>query len=691
MKSITLAFGSAALLAAAPGGAAPVDTTQWVCASCPFDKGTSGTVEVGAGVVSDASAAYGDTTGLQRKGGFAVLGVSARWRGDGGLYGSVSASDLGLDVRAVAAELGREGSGALRLAYDELPRHLSDSATTPFSGSGGANLTLPAGFPAATTAAMPLATTLQRAELGAKRTRFSLGATLVGSDTLSYRAELRHDVRDGTARSAGSFFANAAQLVAPVDQTTDQLSVSAAYAAGAWQAALGYHASLFRNADTALSWSSPFTAGVLGAGRGQLALPPDNQLHQLQATLGYDIAPGVRASADVAVGRMTQDDAFLPATLNAALAVPALPAQSLGGSVATLDATVRVSAALGERWRLNASASRNDRDNRTTSRAYAAVSTDLFVGAQPRSNQPYGFTQDRLKIAADYRGTAGLKAALGAELDTRRRTLQDTGVTRDTLLWGRVVAAPVDKLVLTLKLAHAERRPSGHAVNAAVDPPENPLLRRFNMARRVRDSVALRADIAASDTLTLGIDAGAAVDDYDRSALGLVAARSGNVGVDAAWAASDRTQLHAFAHIEQLRSRQVGSQLQLQPDWSGRTRDTAAAGGVGITHAVIKDKLDIGAELAVSRTRSQVAVDTGALDPAFPRIGTAHDSLKLNANYRMQKNLSLLGSFWHARYAAQDWHLNGVQPATVPNLLAFGEQPPGYRVNVLRVALRYGF
>jgi hypothetical protein len=32
-----------------------------------------------------------------------------------------------------------------------------------------------------------------------------------------------------------------------------------------------------------------------------------------------------------------------------------------------------------------------------------------------------------------------------------------------------------------------------------------------------------------------------------------------------------------------------------------------------------------------------------------------------------------------------------VQPNTLSDLLAFGEQPPRYNVNVVRVALRYRF
>jgi hypothetical protein len=51
----------------------------------------------------------------------------------------------------------------------------------------------------------------------------------------------------------------------------------------------------------------------------------------------------------------------------------------------------------------------------------------------------------------------------------------------------------------------------------------------------------------------------------------------------------------------------------------------------------------------------------------------------------------LIGNFWHENYDANDWRLADLSPSTVPNLLAFGMQPPHYHVSVLQVALRYRF
>lgn len=673
---------------------AAVDTSQWKCESCPFEKeGGGGSVEVGAGAVSDDSARFGDFTGLQRKGAFVVLGGNARYRGDNGVYGTLEASELGLDSRALAFDGGREGLYTLKLGYAEIPRHQNDGAMTPFLGTGGAQLSLPAGFPAVDTTAMPLATTLHPVDLGAKRSRLDAAFDWIASDAWSTRLSLRRDVRDGTQRSSGSFFTSASQLAAPVDQTTDRLELSTSFAGRRLQATLGYQISLFRNEHDALTWANPFTPVVAGSGSGQLALAPDNQFHQIVGSGAYAITPWLRASGDVAFGRMTQDAAYLAATLNPNLAatVPALPAMSLHGRVDTFNAGARLTATPTDALRLNASYARDVRDNKTPSASYPAVSTDMFLGASPRTNQPFSFTQDRFKLSADYRGPGRLKTTVGIEEDDRERTLQEVVTTRETTLWGRVRAQALDNISLSLKLAHAQRDSSSYGVASWVDPPENPLLRKFNLAERRRNSAALRADAAIGEGVNVGVGLDYANDDYTHSTIGLLDGRSVGIGGDFSAVVSDQTQVHGFVQSEHIRSRQAGSQVFGQPDWSARSDDRADVFGFGLRHVAMKGKLDVGADLVRSRLRGDVSVDALVTSPPFPTAKTTVDSVRLRAVYRLQDNLSLVGNWWYERYQAQDWQLDGVLPATISNLLAFGDQPPRYSVHVVQFTLRYRF
>jgi MtrB/PioB family decaheme-associated outer membrane protein len=675
-----------------PAQAATADTSEWKCQTCPYPKGTGGTVEAGVGHVSDDSRKFGDYTGLEKKGAFAVLGGDVSHR-DEGYWADLRAADLGLDTRSLFGRAGREGLYTLRLGYSEIPRWTTEGASTPFLGVGSGTLTLPTGvgFPASTTAAMPLATTLRAVELGTQRKRYQLGGSFVGLDRWVFQASLRRDVRDGTQVGASSFFSTAAQLPFPVDQTTDQFEVSASYATALWQATLGYSLSQFRNGLESLTWDNPFTPLVAGADRGRLALAPDNRFEQFFGSAGYQITPMIRASADFALGRMTQDEAYLPATSNATLAPTVLPAASLDGRVNTYVGNVRVTATPLPGLRINGSWSHDERDNRTGIASYPQVATDMFLAATPRSNTPFSFTLDRLKLGADYRGPGSWKFAGGIDHELRDRSFTEVVETRETTVWGRASVQALENVMLAGKLARAERDHSTYGVAIWFGAPENPLLRKFNLASRSRDSGALRADITLSEQVSVGLNADFANDDYDESLIGLKEARSASLGADVAFNVSEATQLTGYVHSERIRSRQDGSIAFAAPDWSGRVKDRFEVLGVGLRHAAIPDKLDIGADVSVSRSRSDVAVRTGVGEPPFPTQKVSLDSVRIYATYKLTERMAITGSLWHEEYDSQDWRLDGVLPATVPDLLNFGQQAPKYRVDVLRVALRYRF
>lgn len=691
-KPLLIFSALGALATASASLAAAVDTSAWKCSACPFEKGSSGTVEVGVGNVSDDSAKFTDMSGLE-KGSYLVLGGSARFRDESGFFGSLSASELGLDTRSLAGQIGQEGLFTARLSYDKLPRRFADGAATPFLGSGGNLLTLPAGYPRDTTAAMPLATTLQPLQLGYDRSRIDGGLRWIGGEHWTYRVNARRDERDGTRPGAAAFFATTAQLAVPVDHVTDQIEVSAAYVGQPLQATVSYQVSTFRKGESALSFANPFTP-VAGASQGQLALAPKNEFHQVAASLGYDLNPMFRASADVAIGRMTQNAAYLPLTLNTGLAtgLPALPAASLDGRADTFNAALRFTVVPPvEGLRLNASYTRDVRDSDNVTQSFPAVATDMFVGLRPVTNTPLSYFQDRVKFVADYRASKRVKASAGIDYDTRERTYSEVVTTRETTVWGRIAGQPRDDLSMSLKLSRSNRGHSDYGVSTWTDDPQNPLLRKFNLAKRDRQAGAARVDWTASEKLSLGVGIEGTQDDYSESVIGLTDGRSLSLNVDAAYAFSDKTQLRAFAQAEAMHTRQVGSQLYASPDWTGRVRDRFSVVGLGVKHMAMDDKLELGADLTVSRARSVTLVETGTATDPFPDTTTSMDRLKVTATYQLKDNLSLVGSFWHERYDAADWRLDGVRPDTVPYVLAFGQQAPQYRVNVVQFSVRYRY
>ena len=688
----TLSAAAAAADGAASAGRAARDTSKWQCKLCKFEDGLSGSVEVGGAYVSDSSSKFGEYNGLNKDGGYFIGDFSARFRGQDAAYWNLDAANLGLDARSLSAEGGKQGTYKLLLNYQELPHFISDSAQTPFIGNGGASLTLPAGFPASTTTLMPLASTLRQVDLETKRKELGVGASWTPARAWDYGVNFRHQIREGTLGTAGAFFVTASQLVRPVDYVTDQIDASASFTDTRFQAKLAYYGSNFTNNDPSLTWQNPFTApGFPGADAGQLALPPENQFHQVTANLGYQLAERTRATADFAVGRGTQNQQFLAPTLNGTLAVPALPRTSLDGRVDTVNANLALNSAVTDRLRLKAAYIYNDRDNQTPQSTYSWVTTDMFVAPSQRTNLPYSFTQDKAQLRADYKAAERTTTSAGYDYDSVKRTFQEVNKANESTFWGKLASRYLDGVDLTFKFAYSDRDYSSYQPVPEITPPENPLLRKYNMADRTRNSGELRASFAATDTISIGLQFDASKDDYSNSTIGLTSAKEYNFGGDITWMLSDQTSLHLFANRQEIKSEQTGSQTFSTVDWLGENKDTINFVGVGVKHVAIKDKLEVGADYTFTQSKGAISVNTAANEPAFPDISTSRNSLKLYVNYRLKDNVSLRAGYWYERYDSDDWALDGVTPDTIPNVLTFGQLAPQYRVHVIAMSVRYKF
>ena len=465
-----------------------------------------------------------------------------------------------------------------------------------------------------------LPSSLHQTDLDTKRKNLAVGASLIASPEWEYAVNFRHDVREGTKRVAGTFFFNSAQLVQPIDYVTNQLDASASYTGRKWQARVAYYASVFNNDQVSLTWRNPY-ASVFGETAGQLALPPDNQFHQILATAGYQFSDKTRATAEIAAGRMTQNEDFLATTTNSSLAGYPFtqPRNSLDGRVDTLNANLKVSSVLTDLLRVNAAYSYNDHDNKTPQATYNWVTTDVFV-AVPRTNLPYSFKQNKFNLSADYGSATQLRTSVGYDYEAYKRTYQEVARNRENTIWAKFITRKLDKVDVTFRVAHADRNKSGDDTVPGLTPPDNPLMTKYNLASRTRNTTGLRADIAASETVNVGLGFDYSKDDYSKSAIGLTDSEDLGFSGDVSVMFTKQTSMHFFLTLEQIKSIQAGSQTFSTPDWTGENDDKIGIFGIGVKHSLIKDKLDVGADYTNSNSRGEVTVTTGAPDPVFPDL-----------------------------------------------------------------------
>ena len=664
-----------------------VDTSKWKCKYCEVEEGWNGKLELGLGNLSANSFKFGEYNGLNESGTYFISNATLFYRDADARYLDLSISDFGLDSRALNIEGGQQGDYKLFLNYNEIPHYISSTTQTPYTGSGTTSLTLPGWVSASTTGAMPLLTaSLKNVDLETHRKRLGVGLSLSTDSPWNYAINFRQDKKQGNKRIAGAVFLSTTQLIQPVDYVTDEMDVSISYYTKKLQANLAYYSSVFNNNNKSLTWDNAYTIGASGPTTGQLALPPDNQFHQIVLSAAYNLSKKHHISGDIAFGRMEQNDALLAATVNTTLGAPLTTASGTSNAaIDTINAKLRWGSTLSDKLKLNATISFNDRDNNTPSSVYSLVTTDLFVTASP-TNLPYSTTKSSLKLNADYQLNKMTKLTTGYDLSTLERSFQDIDKTSENTLWAKVRARSIDKFFVEVKLAQSQRDAS--TVNI-VNPAENSLLRKYNMADRTRSTLGLHANITPELEYTIALNLDISDSEYDKSLIGLTDSSEFSLSGDISTMLNEETSLNFFMGHETVKSTQAGSQTFSTADWIASNDDTFDHIGFGMTHVITEDELDVGTNISKSRATGKIAISSGSSQ--LPDIKTNRDSFTFYANYHLQETLTLRGEYWYEHYSSQDWSIDGVTANTIPKAITLGELSPAYNVHVFMLSALYKF
>jgi MtrB/PioB family decaheme-associated outer membrane protein len=697
-------------------------------------------IDLGVGWIDDAFR-YGRYTAMQ-DGGFGVLQLHAcrRTAPEDARHWSLAVQDVGTRSRRAETRFGVQGRWRFDLFHQQLPTAV-DTARTPFRGTAGAAQTLPPAWQAApSTAGMArLLPSLGPVDLGSRRTRDGFGAGLVLPLGWQIESSARQDRRHGLAPFAGVIGstggnARAALLAVPIDQRTRRYDVALLHAGRAQQWRIGYHASVYDNGIDAWRWQNPFAA-VAGwhpaashpGGSGQAQPPPDNRFHQLSLATARTLTPTLRFNADVAIGSMRQDQAFLPYTVNPALQatiVEPLPRPSLQGRIDTTLVNLRLASRPAGGWHWQAALRFDERDNRTPTDAFVGVGGDsqaqnaAATSGQRRFNLPFSDRRSRASVDTGTRLGRSLRFDAGLAHETVERRFAARERTEESRLTAAFRGDLGATVVGGLRFNAAERdgstyigsRPfvAGHAPAYVATVPgafENlPELRQFHLADRSRRQVALFANWLPDPAWAFGVAWGTARDDYRRSELGLTESRLRDVMLDGSWSSDGGWRLHAFAGREWLDARQDGRSFsggavrlpQAQDpsrNWNASHYDVIDSLGGGLVHEPPGAALTWRADYVVSDVRGQVDVLTGpALSSApLPDTRARLSRLDLGFDWHIATASTLRFTLRGEHFRSRDWAYDGVGPGTLANVILLGEDSPDYRALAVVLAWRREF
>lgn len=678
-------------LAPAGAGAQAVDTSEWLCEFCPFESGHHGDYGVGASSVSDDSAYVGDATGYDEAGVYADLGGHGSYARDAHRL-RWSLEDLGLDSRAAAIDGTKSGQFDYRLAYRELPRRQFNTTATVFDASGG-DLALPASWVTAadTSGFASLDTTLTPQNIESDRSYYELGGSYLPGSNWTVSGDYRRQQQSGNKTIGGSYYTNAALLPVRFDYATDEVDLGVRYAKDSLTFALGWYLSDFDNGESGFDWQHPFTTSP-GAEFATLAAPPGNRFQQLALSAAYAFpAYNAHASLSASIGEVEQTEPFLPYTSNNSLTTSPLPRTDLAGSIDTNRLAFAFTASPFAKTRIRLSYRHDERDNKTAQELWNRVIADSFVSGELQMNVPYSFTNDTLRLSAEYKLFDTLRVSAGYDRVDKDYDFQEVAEQSEDSGWARIRWRPLQTLALDLRGGSSKRDINRYDETFAAALGQNPLLRKYNLAYRYRQFGEMSLTISPADKpLSFAFDALYADDSYTNSLLGLTGGEDLRFGADANWLVSERTTVYLNIGLEALSSEQAGSETSGSADWRATSDDDFTTLGAGFTIRGVAESFDLALDYTRSSGGSEITIDSinsGASE--FPELQTEFDQLRATLSWRRSERVDINLELRYQSFSTEDWALDGVGPATIPVVLSLGATPYDDDVFIAGVSFRF--
>lgn len=686
---LLLAIG---LIAAPAAHSQVADTSEWACEFCPFESGHRAEYSLGATTVSDDSAYFGDATGYSEEGVYAnVDGHGTYVNDDHRLQWQIE--DLGLDSRFVRLRGGRQGTFDYDVAYRQIPRYQYFTTDTIFQQSATGALTLPPGWVQAplTSGFTELDTSLVPRDIESERRTLELGGNYLTSSHFKFSANYRRQERDGLDIYGGSYFTQSSLLPGAFDYATDVVDFGIRYAGAKGSLLFAYYVSDFDNENTELRWENPFTSAP-GAEFAAMARAPDNTFQQVSLSGNYGFAQNKTiVSFSAAIGRLEQDQAFLPYTTNTNLTVAPLPQSSLDAEINTTNLAFTLSSRVFSKSQIKLAYRYDERDNQTQQYEWNRVIADSFVSGTSDTNTPYSFKRSALNLSADYDLFDNVIIAGGYDWKTIDRDFQEVAEQTEDTGWGRLRWRPNSLFDVNIKAGASKRDVDRYNEIFAATLGQNPLLRKYNLAYRYRRFGELIFSVSLPEApVSLTVSGTYADDDYTQSLLGVTAGEDTRLAADLSWAVTETSSLYLTGGYENIESDQSGSELFAAPDWSVHNTDSFNTTGAGFRVRQIGGKFDLQMDYTRSDGTSEIIMNSaGGGQSQFPDLESTLDYLRFKLSYQRSDRLELTMNIRYQSFSTEDWALEGVDPASIPVILTLGANPYDDEVVIFGLGFRY--
>jgi len=644
---------------------------------------------VGLGYADNDGRRFGEYNGVNKDGVYGLFDFNLVKRDDGtGTWLGLSGRNVGLDNRQLRFEHSRQGNWGYFIEFSQIPRYEPLSITTAVGGIGTPSLTIPA----APTAGSAF-------DLKTRRDVLGLGFEKFISGNWDLQVRFKNEEKDGSrvfargttgAGPAGSF-GQFEFTPEPINSTTRQLDVKVNYAGADFQVTGGYYGTMYNNRYSGIN----FTGGLAGLSTfTPMALPPDNQSHQLSFAGNYGFSETTRGNFKVAYARATQEDAFVTGA-----SVPLSPGigTNLQGRVDTTLVQAGITSRPMPKLTLLADVRYEDRNDKTPVLFYLTPAASTTDGA----NEPRSIRTTTGKLEASYALPNAFRLTGGIGYEEKHRNTSPVRIVsyRDTTdeMSYRVELRRMmsDTLTGALSYVHSDRDGSPWVTTTQTGGAlGSNLIAPIHLADRKRDKVRLAVNWMPVDPLTLNFLVDEARDDYssrDGSTIGPMKGKGRNYSVDAGYSFNAQWQATAWYSWNDTQADQttcVGASAAGvcgAPTYSAKLRNVSDNFGVGL-RGKPNSIFEIGADLSYSDIKDEYVQQAlaGAPITSLPSVTTKLTRLNLYGKYLLQKNAGVRLDYIYDRYSTDDWTWSTWMYADGSRL-----RDPNQKVNFVGVSYYY--
>jgi MtrB/PioB family decaheme-associated outer membrane protein len=621
-------------------------------------------VSAGVGYVNNDNQRFGQYTGLTDEDAYLLFDASIARRDDAtGTWLRFTGRNVGFDNRLLRFENERQGNWGYFIEFNQIPRFDPYTVNTGLQGIGTTTVTPVTIAPGAGA----------NYEFKTDRDRVSVGFRKALARGLGLQVQLSNEEKEGLRRWGQGTFGTWRFLAEPIDQTTRQLDATLTYSTEKLQLSGGYYGTSFVNHNQLLTVGG----ATLFAGSNLMALPPDNQSHQLHLAGGYSFTQATRATFKLAHGTITQDEIF-PTT-------PVAGAPSnLDGRIDTTLAEAGLTTRLTPALSLRASLGYENRDDKTPVFRYFP-SQNTVGSTNDGTNETRDVETTRGKVDATYRLPMAFSLTGGLEYVEKKRdsapvrSVDFREKTDETSYKAEVRRSIGETVTGAVSYVHSVRRGSDWLTNFGnqTTVSTGDLIAPLHLADRDRDLVRLVLNWMPTEPLSLNFRVDAAQDDYASRGftsfdLGPRKGEARLYSADMGYAFSDAVQATAWVshgvdkyHSAECQSAAVPNAntctaSAANPVWAADLQHTQNSLGLGV-RVKPAGRTELGADVSYSRMTDEMgtaAITPAVALPVLPDVHTKVATLKLSAKYALQRNSGLRLQYVYDRFTTDDWTWN---------------------------------